>query len=323
MRKAMRAAVVTLKWVAGVVLALVILLLALVAYGINDAECAKYRVFADAVERWQSRPDFRRIARDYCILSSDGLRTRPLGVSGPKLIMSLRSLPFLPPSLAASSTSHIHYDHFARGPLSAYLYLSQEQGMEVYAGYFEEFAKRPNLTDADLAGFLSQFSVGSPIPVDDEALASVRRLLADIGPAPLQEQGRINLVRLAPYVARTAADLGFVTSPDLMTSEQQADIPLQLTPEQQKQVFDHLDDEMKRDGRELWRTKQISDFLAGVWAQGYGPTYSALIKPTLKLHAIGRYAVPVAFAGLIGMAGVRRWRRVRLSAQAGERAVES
>src|SRR5205807_2503073 len=58
----------------------------------------------------------------------------------------------------------------------------------------------------------------------------------------------------------------------------------------------------------LWRTKQVNDWLNGVWAQVYGEMYSCAINPTLTLREFGRAGGPLMVMAWIGM-GLRRKRR--------------
>ena len=56
---------------------------------------------------------------------------------------------------------------------------------------------------------------------------------------------------------------------------------------QQVAVLERLDDRVRLADPELWRTKQLSDFCAGIWAQVFGPEYGYLLTPFIHLRLIG------------------------------------
>ena len=72
-----------------------------------------------------------------------------------------------------------------------------------------------------------------------------------------------------------------------------------MTPEQQRAVLERLDDHVKRHNLELWRTKQVSDFCGGFWAQVFGPPYNTLLVPFLKVHFACRVLLVLALLGLL------------------------
>ena len=59
--------------------------------------------------------------------------------------------------------------------------------------------------------------------------------------------------------------------------------PREMTPAQQEVVLERLDHYVRLHDLELWRTKQVSDFAGGVWAQVFGPAYNHLIVPFLLI----------------------------------------
>ena len=74
-----------------------------------------------------------------------------------------------------------------------------------------------------------------------------------------------------------------------------------------------LDPFLRRTDPQLWRTKQVNDLLAGIWAQGYGQIYRQGIHWLFRLEHIAR----VLFATLLVIAtgASLYWRRrVRLRA---------
>src|SRR5688572_1071334 len=115
-------------WSGRVAMAVLILFAFGIGFGTPQADAEKMRVFADAVERWQHNPDFRKVQVEYVELGSTAMNTKACFVNTTAGIMWLRSIPGLPPHLAVNPTSQSHYDNFTRGPLSAYLHLTDETG---------------------------------------------------------------------------------------------------------------------------------------------------------------------------------------------------
>jgi hypothetical protein len=72
-----------------------------------------------------------------------------------------------------------------------------------------------------------------------------------------------------------------------------------MTPEQQRAVLERLDDHVRRHDLELWRTKQVSDFCGGFWAQVFGPPYNTLLVPFLTAHSVSRILLVLALLGLL------------------------
>src|SRR3954471_18483340 len=96
---------------------------AFLAFAINDKDAAEGRAFVQAVDRWQTNPDFRKVTSEYVLLGSQAMRGRVAGLSADRAVIAFRSVPRLPDRLALVPGSEIHYRDFAHGPLSAYLHL--------------------------------------------------------------------------------------------------------------------------------------------------------------------------------------------------------
>ena len=62
------------------------------------------------------------------------------------------------------------------------------------------------------------------------------------------------------------------------------DDPQAMSFEQQLAVLERLDLEVRQTDPELWRTKQLSDFCGGVWAQVLAPSYLLITTPILAAH---------------------------------------
>ena len=77
-----------------------------------------------------------------------------------------------------------------------------------------------------------------------------------------------------------------------------------MTPAQQQSILDHLDSYVRACDGALWRTKQVSDFAGGVWAQVFGPPYLTILAPFLWVHDICRFA-------LLGILAYVAWRMMR------------
>ena len=246
-------------------LALALLLLSLIGgFGSFPGDAAQVAAFRHAVDRWQHNPDFRAVAIEYSILSNRAMRTRVALLRPGRILMFLRSVPYLPPELAVNPTSALHYENFTRGPLSAYLHLCSEQGLEDFAPVIDALAKKENPTDDDIRQFLRSFNLPWPTATDAGAVQSVRAMLHDIGPQPLTIRSRI-AAPLQPHVRALAHRLAI------------PDDPKSMTPAQQLLILNALDAEVKAADPALWRTKQASDLLSGIWAQGYGQIYARAI----------------------------------------------
>ena len=250
-----------------------------VGFGVSPEDSNKVRTFTRAVPGWQRDADFRRIAAEYSILSHDAMRVRWMGISATRIMMALRSIPGLPPSVAVASTSQLHYDNFTRGPLSAYLHLSGEQGTADIIGPIEGFAQHGDPTDAEIAEFVGRtIQLEPPVLMDAGAADAFRALLGDT------QAGRPFVIRaktdslMQPAIARVAARLGIPAD------------PRQQTAGQQRAVLDRLDAQVKAMDPELWRTKQLNDFSSGIWAQCFGRIYNMALVPLLWIRRIAQIA---------------------------------
>ena len=284
------------RWAARGFLALVILLAFAIGFGTPSADAERMRLFAEAVERWQHNPDFRKVQVEYVEMGSAAMRTRVCWLDATKAVMWLRSIPGLPEHLRVNDTSFAHYTNFTRGPLSAYMHLTSEQGLADTLKMLKELGSIPNPTDADVVAFLGQYKLHNPVASDAGAVRSVRDLLADVDPArPLAVQTDAP-EKLEAHISAMAAEMGFPARLE------------EMTPAQQQEIWATLDERVKERDYELWRTKQVNDWLNGVWAQVYGTMYGGLIGPTLLLRDVARVAAPVMLMTWIGAAAYRRRR---------------
>jgi hypothetical protein len=281
-------------WTGRVLLSVIILFGLAMGFGTSSADAERMRLFADSVERWQHNPDFRKVQIEYVEQGSDAMRTTTCFVGTTKGIMWLRSLPGLPPHLKVNDTSYNHYVNFTRGALSAYMHLTGEQGLGETLKMLQYLGNKPDLNDDDIRDFLKGYKLHYPVCSDTGAVESVRRLINDV------DAGRAFAVsdnvadRLRPHIASLAASMGYPSDVARMTADAQLE------------VWQVLDDEIRNTDYELWRTKQVNDWLNGVWAQVYGTMYSGLIKPTLLLREVGRVAGPML---LMAWVGLGLWKR--------------
>ncbi|HET6250768.1 MAG TPA: hypothetical protein VFE47_23970 [Tepidisphaeraceae bacterium] len=262
-------------WVRRTLLYLAILILLVITCGLTGNDEAADRTFLKAVDQWQTDPEFRAVAMEYSTRGSDATRTHLFGIPARRVVIALRSLPFLPKEYAVNPTSRKHYEDFARGPLSAYLHLCSEQDVKDMAGIFTEAAQKSTRSDGDLRHVLDGFKMDFPVAKDQGALRSVDAVLRDThaaGGFPIHEN--IDGDLLAP-IAELAGELHIPADPEKMTADQQ------------RAVFDRLDSYVHARDEELWRTKQINDFCSGVWAQVYGPPYKTCVVPVVWMHTIG------------------------------------
>jgi hypothetical protein len=295
-------------WSARVLLSLVILFALAIGFGTSGTDAEKMRVFAEAVERWQHNPDFREVQVEYVEMGNEAMRTRACFVDTTEGIMWLRSLPGLPEHLRVNDTSLAHYRDFCKGPLSAYMHLTAEQGLGETLKMIKYLGTKEKLTDDDIRDFLHQYKLHNPVASDAGAVASVRSLINDVDPSRgFTIEGDVG-AKVTPHIASIAQSMGYPANMERMTPAQQLD------------VWQVLDDEVRETDYELWRSKQVNDWLNGVWAQVYGTMYSGLIGPTLTLREVGRVAGPVMLMGWVGF-GI--WKRRREMAAAEEaRAVQ-
>jgi hypothetical protein len=263
-------------------------------FGMSRDDIDSLRRFEAAVVRWQKNPDFRLVAHEYVTLGTRAMQAHFWGIPAKTVVLKFRSLPGLPASLAVSSTSASHYEDFSRGELSAYLHLCDEQGVEDFLPTIEQFlASRVEPTDEQLAGFLRSFRMPVPIASDAGAVRSVRAMLRDIEATP------------PTFVVRTRIGGPLVASLGLRGRVEE------MTPLKQRLFMAGLDQDLRAADRQLWRTKQVSDLLAGIWAQGYGQIYSSGIGWLFRLRAIARLVLGVAFVAIVAVVVVRRFPKRR------------
>jgi hypothetical protein len=277
-----------------VLLVATVLLLAAMVFGVPPDDEAAIRTFEVAAVRWQSNPDYRPVAVEYCMLADAALRTRPFLVSGPGLVLGARSLPFAPHRFALNASSRTHYRNFSSGPLVAYLFFCDEQSVEQFVGILESLGRNPQPTPADFTAFLETFHMEYPVCKDAGAQQSVAMLVRDTRSGePFKIRTNVGAF-LLPHVRNLALELGLPGD------------PAQMTPVQQLVVLQRLDDYVKHHDWELWRTKQLNDFCNGVWAQVYGQHYHLIIDPVLALRQVGTI-------GLLAMLAWFALRRQRMA----------
>jgi hypothetical protein len=261
---------------------------AALGFGISSRDVQRLHAFGDAVQRWQINPDFRDVQREYVTLGVEAMRGRWLAVSAERIVMEFRSLPGLPKYLSVNESSAAHYRAFSTGEMSAYLHLTGEQAIPNGVAMVENLAQRSPPSDGEIVAFLDGFKLPVKIVTDAGAVASVRRLLADTQSPPHPFKIRDNLATaMQPYVP--------------------ADLPT-ISRDEQAAALRRFDDDIKRADPELWRTKQVSDFLCGIWAQGYGQIYLDGIDALLRIRLIARIVFAIAFATAVAWLVVRRRR---------------
>jgi hypothetical protein len=291
------------KWGARILLSLLILFALLMGFGTDSRDAEKLREFSDSVEHWQHNPDFRQVQIEYVEQGSDAMRTKTAFVDTTRAILWLRSIPGLPDDLKINDTSLAHYTSFAKGPLSAYMRLTGEQGMADTLKMLRDLASREKISDADVREFLSQYKMPRPIIADAGAVESVRSLCNDVDPTRTFVVQKDVGALLIPHIATVAKQLG--CPPDIN----------KMNPDEQREVWDMLDSEIHETDYELWRSKQVNDWLNGVWAQVYGTMYSGLINPTMTVREVGRVGGPMM---LMAWVGFGLWKRKReLAEEAG------
>ena len=128
-------------------------------------------------------------------------------------------------------------------------------------------------------------------------MQSVASLIRDVDPGR-QLTVRENVgPRLMPHISALARELNVPEDPVAMTASQQ------------QAVLDLLDAQVRRKDPELWRTKQLSDFCGGVWAQVFAPPYKKVTRPLIVLHALAWPGLVALVAWLGFRWGRRRARR--------------
>jgi hypothetical protein len=252
------------------------------AFSVSPSDEAAARGFLEQAARWQSNPEFRTVAIDYCVCGSRALRTRPFMVSARSLVLGVRSVPGLPKQYAVNDTSFAHYDAFSRGPLSAYLFLCDEQSVPDFVGALEDVGQ-----GGDPRRLLDAFHMEAPVCKDLGAVSSATGLARDTSAGkPFVYRQNVGPLLLA-HVRAVAHELGVPGD------------PASMTPDQQSAVLDRLDAQVRSTDPQLWRTKQLSDFCCGVWAQVFGPEYGYVITPLLLLHQLGWVGMVLLLAILL------------------------
>ena len=315
---------------------------AVVGFGVGPQTQSRLSSFTAAAGRWQQHPEFRTVAKEYTVGGSDAMRTRPFGISASTWIIAIRSIPGLPPEFAVNDTSRAHYANFSSGPLSAYLHLCYEQDLTDAAGngYFlaemEDLA-RDGVPDEDpsdpryrrvVAWLTTKMRVGNePVAHDAGAIQSLMAVLRDTDPScrtsfsskVLRSAAVASMTDRGPAL-RVLADNRFKwrkphANVDLRAhaSALAKDLKLpevvdDMTPEQQAVVLDRLDGYVKARDPELWRAKQVSDFLGGIWAQAYGPPYGLILNPFVTAVTTSRYLFVLLLVGLL----LNEYRRSRV-----------
>ena len=280
----------TAVWTGRSLTALLLVAVLLLGFATTTRDAGRMRAFADAVRHWQHDPEFRAVHREYVDLGSDAVRTRVAGVETGDAILFLRSLPGLPEHLKVNPTSLEHYKSFTEGALGAYLHLSAEQGLSTAFDLLQKLGRSATLNDAEIVYFIGSFKLHEATIADAGALKSVRMLIGDLELSRgFVVTGQV-VEKMTARAMNLAAKLGYPTELGKMS------------PEQQHDIWQRLDAEIKQDDYELWRSKQVCDWLSGVWAQGYGPMYSDVIGPVLTIRMVCRIGGPlvmVAWAGLV------------------------
>jgi hypothetical protein len=299
-----------LRWTGWTFAVLLFTFASVVAFGTSGSDYAKLATFTNSVQQWQSDTDFRVVASQYCTRGSDAMRSTPMGLTAARWIIAIRSIPGLPKQFAVNDTSRAHYENFSKGPLSAYLHLCTEveiRGENPDSGYIGEIEARfgnrrdPKLgavTNDELQKWLQGQHWDFPVTSDRGAVQSVRSMLEDSQASKgftVRDRHIDGLIR--PHIAALARELHFPENPD------------EMTVEQQYAIWDRLDGYIRIHDHELWRTKQLSDFVGGIWGQVFSPPYTLLLSPYLQVVAVSRWVVVITLV-LVLYLQVRRMRRL-------------
>jgi hypothetical protein len=260
-----------LRWAGRVALILIFTIACVFGFGITRSDWEKAVAFDRAAVRWQRNPDFRAVTFEYVDLGSRAMQTRIAGVRVKTAIMWFRRIPGLPESIAVNPTSQSHYEDFAAGPWRAYFHLSAEQDVPMGIGILEKLGT--HASDEQIRKMLSSFRLPVPTVADLGAVLSVRSLLDDVDPD-------------RPFVIR-----------DRPFGQEKLHAADGYSNEQQLALLRALDKELRQRDPERWRTKQVSDFLSGIWAQGYGMMYADAIRVVRVARIAGRVIV-VLFVAL-------------------------
>lgn len=279
----------------GIVLGMLVLLTLVAGYALSGEDARRLRVFAQTTASWRQNPEFRSINDQYVQLGSESLRTRCWWLPSGDVLLALRKVPGLPRRWAASDSLQLHYRKFALGPLWAYLHLLSEQGMADAVAMVENLARQPEgPSDESVKAMLRSFDTWPPVVADAGAVASVRRLLADVGvdrPITIREPVAD---RLMPHIRAVARRKGFPED------------PRHLDVGQQRVVLSELDEQVRGADLELWRAKQVNDFLNGVWGHTFGSSYGAFAHAVLIVRSVCRVLCPVLVVVITWIATRRR-----------------
>jgi hypothetical protein len=274
---------------------LLFLVLVALGFGTTGSDYTKLCHFTESVDQWQHNTEFRQVAMQYVTSGSDAMRSRPMGFSAASWIIAIRSLPRMPKEFALNDTSRAHYQNFSKGPLSAYLHLCTEVDLfgkdakgtpDLNNGHLPEiegwFGKSAGTNDAELHAYLDKQKWDFPVVKDEGAVESLRSMVQD---ADVSRRLKVRVMHidglLRPHIQKLAAELKLPADPEVMT------------PGQQYAVFDRLDGYVRRNDPELWRTKQVSDFVGGVWGQVFSPPYTILLTPFLRASEAAKWLVLV------------------------------
>ena len=266
---------------------LVFVAAAIVGFGTSADDFTSLNHFTRSVQNWQTNPEFRQVAMQYVTRGSDAMRSRPMGFTAAQWIVAIRSIPGMPPKMAINPTSRDHYANFSKGPLSAYLHLCTEVDLlgrhpdgsvDSQNGYLPEyeglFGKSAGWSREELYGYLAKQHWDYEVRKDAGAVESLRSMLSDVEinrPLKVREMHVNDL--LMPHIRSLAAELSQPGQPPMPGD------PEAMTPQEQYAVFDRLDAYVRRNDPELWRTKQVSDFIGGIWGQVFSPPYTQLLGP--------------------------------------------
>ena len=208
-----------------------------------------------------------------------------------------------PQRLPARRRVRRHYRNFTQGPLSAYLHLCWEQNLDDngrggYIAHLEQLCAggAPNAETA--RKWIDGLGWWEKVASDQAAVYSLQAMLHDIDlrkDNPIQVRTTHVDQRIREHIKLLAAELNLPADPAAMTVAQQYT------------VLDRLDGYVKRVDPELWRTKQISDFMGGIWAQVFAPPYNILLVPYLRMTQLA----PWVCLSMLALAVLVRIRRTR------------
>ena len=282
------------RWAVLSLYAATLLLLAAIGFGISPSDANRLSAFVRSVDRSRANPEFRQVGNEYVRTGSAAMQTAVLGIPARIVIHTLRRIPGLPERLAATDRLALHYEHFSQGPLSAYLHLAAQQGVQTTTGMIQTMWSGPAISDDDIRTFLQSFDVWPAVVTDHGALASTRKLLADMGTTPTFSIIRPIDQLVRPYIDAMATEKGWPTEIE------------RLTVAQQHAILDQLDNTIRQADFELWRTKQVNDFLNGIWGQTFGRSYGSFARGVLTARRVCQVGCLAALA-----MGIVLWRRRR------------